>query len=100
MCLYQPLPFLSVFSCLNFFCSCKTELYAVKIHFKINVKQIHTAERKPNELLKVLIFGFYVVDKCSKTLGSMQYHRTATVSFIVNVHVQLGFDISRSEVVL
>ena len=40
MCLYQPLLFLSVFSCLNFyFCSCKTELYAVKIHSKINLKQ-------------------------------------------------------------
>jgi len=33
-------------------------LYAVKIHSKINVKQCHTAERKPNELLKVLMFGF------------------------------------------
>jgi len=33
-------------------------LYAVKIHSKINLEQIHTAERKPNELLKELMFGF------------------------------------------
>ena len=36
----------------------KLILYAIKIHSKINVKQIHTAERKRNELLKVLMFGF------------------------------------------
>jgi len=51
MCLYQPLLFLSMFSCLNLFLCCKTELYAVKIHSKVSVKQIHTAERKPNEVL-------------------------------------------------
>lgn len=36
----------------------KLILYAIKIHSKINVKQIYTAERKHNELLKVLMFGF------------------------------------------
>jgi hypothetical protein len=30
----------------------------------------------------------------------MTYHLTETVDFVMNVHVQLGFDISRSEVVL
>lgn len=76
----------------------KLIFYAVNIYSKINVKQIHTAERKSIMSCLNINVCFYIVDKCSESLGSMPFHLTVTVDFVLNVHVISGFDISRSVV--
>jgi len=46
------------------------------------------------------MFGFILSTDVLNRLVVYHAYLTDTVDFVINVHVQLGFDISRSEVVL
>lgn len=59
------------------------KVYAVKVHYRINLKLIPTAERKRNVV-------FYIFCKRFEFIGSMLYLLTDTMDFVMNVHITSG----------